>query len=54
MIDELDFDGLSAGMLSPVDAEGKWMTPNEFRILQAGCNALDHGANICMISICIY
>jgi hypothetical protein len=23
MIDELDFNGLSAGMLSPVDAEGK-------------------------------
>jgi hypothetical protein len=54
MIDELDFDGLSAGMLSLVDAEGKWMTPNEFWILQAGCNALDHGANICMISICIF
>jgi hypothetical protein len=54
MIDELDFDGLSAGMLSPVDAKRKWTTPNEFRILQAGCNALDHGANICMISNCIF
>jgi hypothetical protein len=53
MIDELDFDGLSAGMLSPVDAEGKRMTPNEFQILQVSCNALDHGANIYMISICI-
>jgi hypothetical protein len=31
MIDELDFDGLSAGMLSPVDAEGKWMCLFYFR-----------------------
>jgi hypothetical protein len=48
-----DFDGLSAGMLSPVDAEGKWMTTNELWIFQAGCT-VDHGANICMISICIF
>jgi hypothetical protein len=54
IINELGFDGLSAGMLSPVDAEGKWMTPNKFRTFQAGCKALDHGANICMISICIF
>jgi hypothetical protein len=49
--DELGLNGLSAFIILPVDQKGVWITPNEFRILQASRNALDHGANICMLPL---
>jgi hypothetical protein len=51
LCNELGLNGLSAFIISLVDQTGVWMTLNEFRILQAGRNALDHGANICVLPL---
>jgi hypothetical protein len=51
LCDKLGLNGLSAFIISPVDQTAVWMTSNEFRILQAGLNALDHGANICVLPL---
>lgn len=46
--DELGRETLSCKLVTIVDQDGKKMTPDELRILQAGFNLINNAKNICM------